>query len=311
MPSAPLLILNPAANAGRAGRLAGWLEATLTGIPGASLAVSRATGEAEELAASATERGHDRVVAIGGDGTVQEVANGLARCTDAPGLGVVPVGSGNDLARSLGLPRAPHSALAVALGPATRPLDLALARNGAGDARWFASAGGVGFDAEVAAAMVDRRVWQYGRLGYLLTTLVELRRYENRPVRLVLDDAASHEQVMLVAIANGEFYGGGMRIAPGATVDDGLLDLCVIGDVSRPAALAQLANLYRGTHVAHPKVRLARGRRLLLEGDAATRVHLDGEPFGTLPLSVEVAPGRLRVAVQGHRAEVAPPLGGA
>jgi diacylglycerol kinase (ATP) len=102
--------------------------------------------------------------------------------------------------------------------------------------------------------------------------------------------------VLFIAIANGEYYGGGMRIAPGASLDDGLLDLCVVGDLSRITAVRQLANLYRGTHISHAQVDMLRAHAVEIEGDGATLVHLDGEPFGHLPLRVELHPSRLLVA---------------
>ena len=103
-----------------------------------------------------------------------------------------------------------------------------------------------------------------------------------------------------MAIANGEYYGGGMRIAPGAAVDDGMLDLCIVGDVSRLTALRQLANLYRGTHVDHPQVEMAQGHTIEVDGDGGTLTHLDGEPFGMLPLTVRLRPAAIRVASRDH-----------
>lgn len=238
---------------------------------------------------------HDRIVAVGGDGTIQEVANGLLD-HDRASLGIVPVGSGNDLARSLGLPRDPGSAWTIALGSGERRVDLARATDGGGRTRWFGSAGGIGFDAQVAAAMSTRRGWQRGQAGYLLTTLAELRRFSNRELSMVIDGVGREARALMVAIANGEYYGGGMRIAPGAAVDDGLLDLCVVGDVSRLAALGQLANLYRGTHVNHPKVEMARAREIEIHGPDGTRSHLDGEPFGPLPLRIVIHRGAVRIA---------------
>ena len=102
-----------------------------------------------------------------------------------------------------------------------------------------------------------------------------------------------------VAIANGEYYGGGMRIAPGATTDDGLLNVCVVGDISRMTALRQMPNLYRGTHVNHAAVSTHVAADLAIEGVAATHAHLDGEPFGAIPLRVRIAPRALRVAAAG------------
>lgn len=289
------MIVNPVAGGGRAGRLLDWLRARLELHPGGRLEVTRAPGDATRWAAASDGR-HDRVIAVGGDGTVQEIVNGLLAAGGAAALGVLPVGSGNDLARSLGLPREPERALAAATGSRQVPLDVVSARGATGE-RWFVSAGGIGFDAQVAHAMAHRRGWQRGRAGYLLTALAELRRIPNREVRLVLDDAEAIERrVLLVAFANGAFYGGGMRIAPEARVDDGILDVCIVGDVSRATALRQIPNLYRGTHVDHPAVEMRRAARVAIEGEPATPVHLDGEPFGRLPLVVEVHPGRLRVA---------------
>jgi diacylglycerol kinase (ATP) len=299
---APLVIVNPAAGAGRATRSVPWLRERLGPRPEAGLEVTGRPGDAEALAAGAAGDGYDRVIAIGGDGTVQEVVNGLLAHPDPPVLGIVPVGRGNDLARSLGLPVELASAWQVAVGHGTQLLDVARARNGDGTERWFASAGGIGFDAQVAAAMTARGGWQAGPAGYLLTTLVELRRFSNRRIRLAVDGVASHHDVLLVAIANGAYYGGGMRIAPDARPDDGLLDVCVVGDVSRITAIRQLPNLYRGTHVRHPLVTMHAGRTVEVDGDGETRIHLDGEPFGSVPLRVALVPGALQVAAPSRGA---------
>ena len=296
MPDAPLVIVNPAAGNGRAARALPWLRERLEARNDARIEVTRGPRHAERLAADAEAAGHDRVIAVGGDGTVQEVVNGLLDGRSSATLGVVPLGRGNDFGRSLGLPGELGAAWRVAIGRGTRRIDAARATNGAGDSRWFASAGGIGFDAQVAAAMVRRRGWQAGRAGYLLTALDELRRFGNRRVQLALDGVGQESDVLLVAMANGPYYGGGMRIAPDARPDDGVLDVCVVGDISRLTALAELPNLYRGTHVRHPQVRMATAARIRAEGDGAALVHLDGEPFGALPLDVELVPGRLSVA---------------
>lgn len=300
MPHSPLVIVNPTAGGGRAARLVPWLRERLATRPDVRLVVTQRAGDAERLAGSAADDGHDRIVAVGGDGTVQEIVNGLVGGGTENGpeiaIGIVPVGSGNDLARSMRLPREPATAWTIAMGRGERHVDLALATGADHRRRWFASAGGIGFDAQVAAAMASRAGWQAGQAGYLLTTLAELRRFANRRIELTIDGATTSRTVLFVAIANGEYYGGGMRIAPGAAVDDAALDLCIVGDVSRTTALRQLVNLYRGTHVRHPQVEMARGRLIEVAGDPATLVHLDGEPFGHMPLRVELHAGRLLVA---------------
>jgi diacylglycerol kinase (ATP) len=298
VPSAPLIVVNPAAGGGRAGRFVPWIRERLAQRTDVDLRVTTAPGQAEALAADAVAAGRERVVAVGGDGTVQEVLNGLLTAGTPGELGVLPVGTGNDLARSLGLPADPAEAWTIAVGHATSPLDVALATNGAGRRRWFASAGGVGFDAQVAAAMATRRGWQAGKAGYLLTTLSELRRFENCAVRLEVDGDVIEGRVLFVAFANGEYYGGGMRIAPGARTDDGRLDICVVGDISRLTAIRQLPNLYRGTHTRHSAVSMHSGSTLSIEGEDGVAIHLDGEPFGTLPLSVVLDAGLVRIAVR-------------
>lgn len=308
MSHAPLVIVNPAAGAGKALRAARWVRDRLAARPDASVAVAARAGDIERLAADASRRGHGRVIVIGGDGSVQEAINGLLGAGAGLELGIVPAGTGNDLARSLGVARDLERSWRIAIGHATRAVDVAAAMNGSGDQRWFASAGGIGFDAQVAHRMAGRDWWQHGRAGYVMSTLAELRRLRHRDVRVSLDGGSKRDgRVMFIAIANGAYYGGGMRIAPDARVDDGLIDLCIVGDVSRLTALAQIPNLYRGTHTRHPAVSMARGRVLEIDGDPETRVHLDGEPFGMLPLRVTIGSTTVAVAAPSSATAGSPP----
>ncbi len=291
---------------GRASELAPRLEEVLGhGAAKARLVETRAPGHAAELAAAATDQGHDRVVAVGGDGTAQEVLNGLMAAGvgpdgGPPAFGLVPGGTGNDLARSLGLPLTLMEALTVALGEHTRPLDLGKASH-EGETRYFHAAGGTGFDAEVAFTMGGNRApWQRGRAGYVLSALNVLRRYKNRTLSLRLTTDAGVRQVdgkyLFVVFANAPYYGGGMLICPDASVSDGLLDLCLAGDIGRLGALRELPGIYRGAHVDHRLVEMTRVRELRIDGEAETRVHLDGEPFGMLPVDIGVAAAAVAVA---------------
>jgi diacylglycerol kinase (ATP) len=313
-PSAPLIIVNPIAGNGRAHGLAPRIKAWLDErAVSARLLETRERGHAERLASTAGDLGHDRVVVVGGDGTIQEVVNGLLTAARAsgngvPALGAIPGGNGNDLVRDLSLPLDPMAALVVALGEETRAIDVAVARGEDGRVRHFAVAGGVGFDARVAHVMYGHRFpWQRGRAGYFLSTFLELLRFRNHGLRLTLDTHDGERRLertsLLVAFANGPYYGGGMQICPGADPSDGLLDVCVAGDLSRWEAIRLLPGIYRGAHVGHPKVEFARARSVRFDGDDGTLVHLDGEPFGAIPLTVELLPGALRVAV----ADAGPP----
>ena len=289
---------------GRAHELAPRIQAVL-GDTEARLLETREAGHAERLAAAAADLGHDRVIAVGGDGTAQEVLNGLMSAGvgpdgGLPAFGLVPGGSGNDLARSLGLPLTPMEALTVALGEHTRPLDLGRASHD-GEVRYFSAAGGTGFDAQVAFTMSGKRSrWQRGRAGYFLSTLNELRRYKNRSLNLRLATDTGARQVdgrfLFVAFANGPYYGGGMQICPDASVSDGYLDLCLVGDIGRLGALRELPGIYKAAHVDHPLVEIVRVRELRIEGEPQTRVHLDGEPFGMLPVDIAIQEAAIAVA---------------
>jgi len=307
-PSTPLFIVNPIAGNGRAHglapRISEWLDRR--GIS-ARLMETRERGHAERLAAAAGDLGHDRVIVVGGDGTIQEVVNGLmleppGGAAPRPSLGLIPGGSGNDLVRDLELPLDPMGALALALGEHTRSIDVARAENAAGQGRHFPVAGGVGFDAQVAHVMFGHRwPWQKGRIGYFLSTFIELMRYRNRRLVITVETADGEVEVdrtcLLVAFANGAYYGGGMQICPGAEIADGVLDICIAGDLSRWEALRLLPGIYDGAHVGHPKVEFLRARSVRFAADDATLVHLDGEPFGSLPVTVTVQPRALDVAV--------------
>jgi len=307
-PQTPLFIVNPIAGSGRAHRIVPRIEAWLKqqGIE-ARLLETREPGHAERLAAAATDLGHDRVIAIGGDGTVQEVINGLLASgvgTDGgpPAMGLIPCGRGNDMARSVNLPIDPMACLPIALGPTTHPFDIGRASGRDGSQRYFGAAGGVGFDAAVAYTMaVHRRFWMRGEAGYFLGTLNELRRYHNSDLQVTLigdgEERVVSQRFLFVAFANGPYYGGGMQICPDARTDDGWLDVCLVGDLSRLAALRELPGIYQAKHLKNPKVEIVHARSLRIEGSTHTRVHLDGEPFGEVPVDVTLLPGAVSVAV--------------
>jgi len=307
-PVSPLFIVNPIAGSGRAHGYTPRIEAWMTerGIDG-RLLETRERGHAERLAAAATDLGHDRVIAVGGDGTIQEVLNGLLTAGAAPdggppSLGIIPAGRGNDLARSVFLPLDPMACLPIAVGATGRRFDVGKATSEDGAVRYFGAAGGVGFDAEVAYTMaVRRRFWMRGEAGYFLGTLNELRRFHNSELRITLrsdgEDRVVDQRFLFVAFANGPYYGGGMLICPDAETDDGRLDVCLVGDLSRFEALRELPGIYKAKHVNNKKVEIVRARSLHIEGDASARVHLDGEPFGTASVEISLLPGAVSVAV--------------
>jgi diacylglycerol kinase (ATP) len=281
-----LIIVNPTAGAGRAGELwRRWGDAARRELH-ADAALTEGPGHARALAAGAVAAGCGRIVAVGGDGTLHEVVNGAL-----PGpvrIAVVPVGTGNDFARCAGVPRDPRRALfGLAEGRIGR-FDLGRV----GD-QYYLHVAGAGFDAAVAARVNAGRRRARGKLPYLAATLASLGAFRASRCRMSLDGRLVEQACTLVAAGNAPAYAGGLRICPGARMDDGLLEVCVIGDLGRLGLLALLPSVFSGAHVRHPRVSCHAVRRLRIEGPPDVAVHADGEPAGGLPAEFGVAPGAL------------------
>jgi YegS/Rv2252/BmrU family lipid kinase len=252
-------------------------------------------GAAMRLAREAAAAGSDLVVAVGGDGTVNEVVNGLmsAAAEARPALGVIATGRGRDAARTLALPSAAWRALERLVRERVRVLDLGLAE-WPGGGRYFLNAAGAGFDAAVAAEAV--RLGGRGTLPYLRAVLRGLRDYEPVPAALEREGLVEPGRRLAgVVVANGPCFGGGMRIAPGADPADGVLDLVALGPFGRAELVCWLPTIYWGGHLRNGKVSLERVRRASIDPERPWPVQLDGEPCGRTPLSVRVCPGVLRV----------------
>jgi YegS/Rv2252/BmrU family lipid kinase len=259
-------------------------------VPGEVL-VTQGPGHAHALARSAVDAGARLVCAWGGDGTVNEVGRALAG--GAASLGIVPDGSGNGLARTLGLPRRPAAALATALGGRERRIDA-----GEVAGRLFFNLAGLGLDAEVAARFNARPRGARGLSPYVVLAVWALLRY--RPARYVVraDGVQFRGPALLVVCANGRQYGSGAVVAPRARPDDGRLDLVIVEPRPVPAALRGAARLFTGAIDRLPGVHSSGFTRAEIEAPAPIAFHLDGEPgVGTSPLTVRVRPGALRVRV--------------
>jgi diacylglycerol kinase (ATP) len=260
------------------------------GIPG-DVFLTTAAQHARALAREAVDRGATLVVAWGGDGTVNEVASVLAFGPVA--LGVVPAGSGNGLARTLGVPWAPAEALRVALSGAERRIDV-----GELGGRLFVNVAGVGLDAEVALRFNTYARDRRGFLPYLALGLQAILRDGGRDYTIRLDDEPVRRRALLVFCANGQQYGSGARMIPGARLDDGVLDLMVVGDRPRLARLWLAPRVFTGSLSAAPDVLVRRVRSFEIAADGPLRFHVDGEPMlGAGTLAGRVHPGGLRVRV--------------
>jgi diacylglycerol kinase (ATP) len=288
-----LLACNPAAHGGRGARALPAVTARL-GVAGVDLDVHRtgSIADARKTACDAAGR-MDAVIAMGGDGMVGACAAGVADAGPRAraALAVVPVGGGNDAARAFGLPHDdPVAAAGLLPGLPRRRVDLVRA-----DGRRYLNIAGAGFDSEVNRVANARLRWAPSLLRYVGAMVVKLA--TERPVRftVTLDGRAEELAAWLVVVANGRSYGGGMRVAPGARLDDGLLDVVVIGDLTKPDFLATFPKVYAGRHVEHPLVTVSHARQVELAADRPRAVYADGEHAGELPMAFEVEPAALAV----------------
>lgn len=244
--------------------------------------IGRDEADSLALAQRAVAAGTGALVACGGDGVVNTALQAVAE-TKTP-FGVIPAGTGNDHARMLGIPRHdPIAAARVVLDGAVRPIDLGRV----GD-RWFGTAFAGGFDALVTER-TNRLKWPRGELRYNLAMLVELAALRPLEYDLELDGRRVSTRAILVAVGNGQTYGGGMRICPDAAPDDGMFDVTVIRPVRRDQLVRLLPGIYPGTHVEHRQVATYRASRVRLSTTGVTG-HADGEPFAKLPVTCNCVP---------------------
>lgn len=257
--------------------------------------------QAELNARQAAVHGIDALVVVGGDGMVHLGANVVAG-TDLP-LGIVAAGSGNDIARAMGLPRhdvaAAVTAIESGLESGGRTVDAVIVNQPAYAAHeWFLGVLSCGFDAAVNA-YANTLSWPRGRGRYVRGVLSELGRFRPYGYRITLDDETWESTGTLVAIANGHAIGGGMEIAPDARLDDGVLDVVIAGPLSRRELLAIFPRVYNGTHLRHPACTVLRTKTVLIEhshvGPEPPAAFADGERIGPLPLRAEVRPGAVRL----------------
>ncbi|MFQ6396803.1 diacylglycerol kinase [Nocardia sp. KC 131] len=253
-----------------------------------------------------SDRAPDAVVCIGGDGLINVILEALAE-TGVP-LGLVPAGTGNDLARELGVPTDhPVAAADLVLDGHTRTIDLGRIESAGSEPMWFATVAGTGFDARVTLRANDMR-WPKGPLRYTFAALAEISGRFTVPYRIELTgvvpgvqdnpaaDTVVETAAVMVAVGNTRTYGGGMLICPDASMDDGLLDLTVVGAVSRLDMLRLLPALSAGKRIDHPATKLYRAERVRLTARGAPAT-ADGEPAGNLPVTISAVPGALTVLV--------------
>ena len=262
------------------------------GVDVLDLSASDARSAVEQGRAAIESGAIDRLVVGGGDGMVHLGAN-LCAGTPVP-LGVIAAGTGNDIARELGLPvRDAAASVQRILSGSTRQVDAARHTTATGEQKWFLGVLAAGFDA-VVNERANQLTWPKGPMRYNLAILRELPVFRAIPYTLVLDGERIDTEAMLVAVGNGPAYGGGMRVTPDASFDDGLLDVLILRKISTFEFLRVFPKVFKGTHVSHPAVQIRRARTVSLEAEGIVS-YADGERFAPLPMSMEVVPGALTV----------------
>jgi diacylglycerol kinase (ATP) len=302
----PLVIVNPAARNGAVGRAWDELASKIAalGLDPETLHTER-PGHASELVRAGLRGGPRLVVAVGGDGTVNEVVNGFfdgdVPLSPQSELAIVPIGTGRDGVRTYGISGKPDRAIALLADGDTRTIDLGRAtytsHGGAEESRLFLNIASCGLSGAVAerANRTSKRLG--GTPAFLWATVATFARWKNVPFRVTMDD----EQRELVAnntiVANGRYFGGGMHIAPGAKPDDGQLDAIIFGDVGRLDLALNMHRLYRGTILRHAKASHRLARVVSVETARPLPIEIDGEQPGVTPVRFEVVPGALRLRV--------------
>lgn len=285
------IIINPVAGRGKAQRELATVQRVLrkTGLE-ADLVLTQGPGEAQQLARRAAEEGWDAVVAGGGDGTVGEVINGLVGTKAA--LGIIPLGTGNDLAHSLGIPRRVDQATALLAKARVTSIDVGADTDG-----YFGIILGLGFPTLVMDYVnthSSRLRGSWAILGGILSVVSKLEAF---PMRIETAQYSFEGKFNSVFILNTPYTGGGLYMSPGARFDDGLFDIVLIEDMGKLDFLATLPRAYRGTHLSHPRVRLIRSSWVRIRTEKPLGKMFDGNVYGRSPVEAKVVPGGLRCLV--------------
>ncbi len=303
-------LVNPASDNGKTGRT--WPQvhhaAASSGLDGEAL-LSQRPGHIADLVRRAAADGARLVVAVGGDGTVNEAANGLVAMHEAgeptPELAIIPRGTGRDFVRTFGIPGNLDQAIRIARDGDVREIDAGRVEyrgwDGGDAVSYFANVASAGMSGAVAKRANTTSKALGGKASFLAATLAVFARWTPVEMDVAVDGEQRRGLLYDVVVANCRFLGGGMKMTPEADPGDGFLDVLLIGDITRRDLALTLPKLYRGTHLPHRKAELLRGRTVSVRADSAVPVELDGEQPGTTPARFEIVPRAIRLRVPAIR----------
>ena len=298
------LIINPNADMGNAWRQASELRPVADELGGADWAGTVYPTHATQLAHQAAQDGYEIVVAVGGDGTVHEVVNGLMQvpAQKRPKLGVVPIGSGNDFANALGMSKYPDKALKEMLTGKVRQIDLGLVEDEHGRKEYWNNTINIGFGGSVNIYSHSLPIVRGFIMYFVAVLLTIIRHYDVLQMKVTTDKESWEEDVMLLAVCNGAREGGGFVTAPGAEIDDGVLNFTAVKKVSRPMMFRLIPEFMRGTQGRFDQIKMGTLKEISIECPQPLVLHLDGETFAGFRsdvhnLKMKVLPKALDVLV--------------
>lgn len=285
-----LVIVNPVAGSGKALRLLPrvkqWFSQSSHDL------LYEITNTIEDMRSkilNASARGIDAILLSGGDGTVHQALPAIAE-TGLP-FGYLPCGRGNDFARNIGLTADLKTNCSFFSTPSFRNIDLPSINQKTP----FVAVAYVGFDGEVNRLANEHKGYFGGTLGYIICVLKALKNFKPFEVEITIDDHTWKERVMMVSVANAPFYGGGMKIVPQAVMDDGMLDICIVKEISKFELLRQFPKIFRGTHVTHPRIVMATGKKIKITSWEERDLFADGEHAGKLPMECTIGSRTIKV----------------
>jgi len=302
-----IAVVNPNSANASTGREWPSIEAALkAGIGGFDVRFTSEPHDATAIVVEALREGYETIISVGGDGTNNEIVNGFFK-DDEPinpnaRLGIICRGTGADLIKTLKIPKDPEQAAGVIARGRTKRIDVGRLtfrdHVGAEVRRHFVNIASFGMGGAVDER-VNRTTKVFGGfVSFLWATFITFFTYRNPPVSVTVDGGAPEEmKITNIAVANGRYFGGGMMVAPKAEMDDGLFDVIFIGTMTVPEALGSISQIYKGTHLDHPKVRHMRGKRVEATSSERVLLDVDGEQPGMLPASFEIVPSAIEVLV--------------
>ena len=291
------VILNPAAAGGKTIKLLPLIAETLDRSGRRhDIYVTSFAGETMGVGRQMLAQGHGTLVAIGGDGTINEVASAILESGEDATLGIIPSGHGSDLARTLAIPKETDKALYRILRGSKRHIDAGMAQFDDGSRRHFVNVAGLGFDSVVARYAMASKL-PGSTLPYIIGVLKTMRVYKNMEMKIEAGDQSFEGRACSVIVANAKFFAGGMKIAPMADIADGKLDIAILGDLGRFELARATPSVYKGNHVNHKKFTHFPATEIRVTTERAAIVQVDGELASETPVTFSVQPGALQVFV--------------